>query len=469
MQTRWRAAARGTSLPAAMLAAIATTLLAAGCASTPAVNPALAPTRAAAIDLNAVHEQYRAAGLDERQVEPAAYRELVAAVLDADPQRFRVAEIGSSVEGRPLYRIDFGSIGSSVEGRPLYRIDFGSGPTTVLLWSQMHGDESTATRSLVDIFGYLLANTDDAAVQRIESELSVTFVPMLNPDGAARFVRHNAVGIDINRDARLLATPEGRALKAVRDSIDAEWGFNLHDQNIRTRRGRTDEGVLISLLAPPPGAGITSPANQNAKHLIALIVHALRPVVGDAMARYSETFNPRAFGDLMAQWGTATILIESGGELDDPNKELPRRANFVAILAALDAIANDTWQQFSQDAYADLPPNGRAVNDLLIVGATIALPGREPVRADVTVRFDDPLARTGGVVGEVGDLEGVEALETLDASGLYLVPRIAPDDAAYGPALLPGVTLDGVISRDRAGTQVVWRLEAGRPIAVGQR
>jgi hypothetical protein len=34
-------------------------------------------------------------------------------------------------------------------------VTHGHGPTTVLLWSQMHGDESTATMALADIFAFL--------------------------------------------------------------------------------------------------------------------------------------------------------------------------------------------------------------------------------------------------------------------------------------------------------------------------
>jgi len=412
----------------------------------------VAPITATTSELSAAYSDYRTAGLDSRRFDPAQYWRLARRILDRDPGRFRVRELGSSVDGRPLYRVDFGD-----------------GDITVLLWSQMHGDESTASRALLDVFDYLQRNPDDARVRRIEERLAVTVVPVLNPDGAARFVRYNAVGIDINRDARLLASPEARILKAVRDDVAAQWGFNLHDQNIRTRLGRTDTGVQISLLAPPPGAGVTNEANQNAKHLAALLVYVLRPVVGEAIARYSETFNPRAFGDLMTQWGTATVLIESGGALDDPDKELPRRANFIAILSALDAIATGAWRDIPQDAYAVLPPNGRAVNDLLIIGASIALPGREPVRADVTVSYADSLDRSDGVVLEVGDLEGAEALQVLDATGLYLVPAVQPGGSRDGPALLPGVTLDGVLSRDRAGAQVVWRLEAGRPVRVETR
>ena len=46
-------------------------------------------------------------------------------------------------------------IGESMLGRPIRSVTFGQGPTRVLLWSQMHGDESTATMSLADIFRFL--------------------------------------------------------------------------------------------------------------------------------------------------------------------------------------------------------------------------------------------------------------------------------------------------------------------------
>ena len=60
---------------------------------------------------------------------------------------------------------------------------------------------------------------------------------MLNPDGAERFQRRNAQSIDINRDALRLQTPEGRALKALRDRLNPTVGFNLHNQSWRTSVG----------------------------------------------------------------------------------------------------------------------------------------------------------------------------------------------------------------------------------------
>jgi hypothetical protein len=306
---------------------------------------------------------------------------------------------------------------------------------------------------------------DDERALLIEEELRVTVIPVLNPDGAARFVRHNAVGIDINRDARALATPEGRALKSVRDETHAQWGFNLHDQNIRTRLGQSSEGVKISLLAPPPGAGITSEPNQNAKKLAAVIATSLRPLVGSAIARYSESFNPRAFGDLITAWGTGVVLIESGGGLDDPDKERLRAANFVALLTALESIATRSWQFADVEVYEGLPPNGRGIDDLVFVGGKIVIPGAEPVRADFAVHYEDPLARLGGTISEVGDLADAEALEIIDIEGLYYLPDAMSLTQDHGPFLKIGDPANGVISRDPDGEEAVWLLEDGRPIA----
>src|SRR3546814_15351729 len=72
----------------------------------------------------------------------------------------------------------------------------------------------------------------------------------MNPDGAARFQRHNAQGIDINRDARALVSPEARALHELRERVKPEFGFNLHDQQVGYRAGDSDRGTAIALLPP---------------------------------------------------------------------------------------------------------------------------------------------------------------------------------------------------------------------------
>jgi murein tripeptide amidase MpaA len=141
-------------------------------------------------------------------------------------------------------------VGESIEGRDLTLISIGTGPTSVFLWSQMHGDEPTATQAIFDIINFLNGDTFIAEKEAILSNITLHFLPMLNPDGAEAYTRRNRLGIDINRDALMLQSPEGRTLKMVRDSLDADFGFNLHDQSTYYNAERTEKPATISYLAP---------------------------------------------------------------------------------------------------------------------------------------------------------------------------------------------------------------------------
>ncbi|MFN2315660.1 MAG: M14 family zinc carboxypeptidase [Gemmatimonadales bacterium] len=321
-------------------------------------------------------------------------------------------------------RLQLREIGRSMQDRELYAVTFGRGPVTVLLWSQMHGDESTSTMALADILHWMAAPGDDLLRHRLSEALTVVMVPMLNPDGAERFQRENAAGIDINRDARRLSSPEGRALKALRDSLQPDFGFNLHDQNARTRAGRNGPQAAIALLAPAADAERSwGPERSRARLVAAGIARSLAEEIPGRVAVYDDAFNPRAFGDLMQTWGTSTVLIESGALPGDPQKQQLRRLHVAVILGALDAIATGAYQHASEADYDNLPPNIGGAYDLLIRGGQLVLPGMPPLVADVAINFDDPVARTGGRVREVGDLSAVVAIDTVDASGAFLHPR----------------------------------------------
>ena len=314
-------------------------------------------------------------------------------------------------------------IGRSINGRELRAITFGRGPTSVLLWSQMHGDESTATMALADIFAYLASPEPDALRDRLQRELTITFVPMLNPDGAELFQRQNAAGIDVNRDGRQQSTPEARALKALRDRLQPQFGFNLHDQNARTRVGGDGLQAGIALLAPAHDDSRTyNETRSRARLVAATIAGILQREIPGRVAKYDESFNPRAFGDLMQQWGTSTVLIESGALPGDPQKQRLRALNVAAILGALDAIATRSFTSTDPSLYESLPRNSSGASDLIIVGGSLVLPGHRAMLADVAINYDDPVARIGARVREVGDLRETAAIDTLDATGLFLHP-----------------------------------------------
>ncbi len=364
------------------------------------------PPPAVVPELEAAYPALRVAGLEDRTFAPETWWEVVL----------------PWVEGSDAWRME--EIGESAEGRPLRLLSFGEGPTPVLLWSQMHGDESTASMALADLVRWLARPADDPRALRLQEALTIHLFPVMNPDGAARFQRRSAQGVDLNRDARALATPEGQALKALQERFQPVFGFNLHDQAVGTRVGTTDRGTAIALLAPPFNeAREVNEVRHRAMEVAALIRVALEPRVGGYMARWDDTFNPRAFGDLMTAWGVSTILMESGGWEGDPEKQFLRELNFVALGTALDAIAEGTHAGVDVALYQDLPENGRRFGDLLLRGATLHAPGVAPLGGDLLINFDHPLAERGGRIADVGDLAEVEAREILELDGLHVLVR----------------------------------------------
>src|SRR5436190_19313627 len=210
-------------------------------------------------------------------------------------------------------RFIFERVGASLEGRSINMITTGTGPFRVLLWSQMHGDEPTATAALFDVFDYFQRHRADPAVQRILSSLTLYIVPMLNPDGAERFQRRNAQQIDVNRDALSLQTPEGRLLKLLRDRFEPKLGFNLHNQSWGTTVGDPPKPASISLLSVAYDKERSENAGRTlSKKVCAVIRDALEPFASGQIGRYDDEFEVRAFGDNLTLWGTPVVLIETG-------------------------------------------------------------------------------------------------------------------------------------------------------------
>ncbi|HCA58869.1 MAG TPA: peptidase M14, partial [Blastocatellia bacterium] len=152
-------------------------------------------------------------------------------VVKKPASSLRVKDVIEQAEALRKLGIRVNEVGRSVADRPIFQAEWGRGPLKVFMWSQMHGDEPTATPVLFDMLTIFHNNRDKEWVKQIEEKITLRVVPMLNPDGAELFIRRNLQGIDINRDAVDLKTPEGRLLKSLRDAWQPEIGFNLHNQN----------------------------------------------------------------------------------------------------------------------------------------------------------------------------------------------------------------------------------------------
>jgi hypothetical protein len=369
-----------------------------------------------------------------------------------------VRRLGAVVASAPdLFLVE--QVGTSVEGRSINYLRVGSGPVHVLLWSQMHGDEPTATSALFDIFEYLTRHRGDAAVSRLLSRLTLHVVPMLNPDGAERFTRRNAQSLDINRDALRLQTPEGQILKALRDRLNPRVGFNLHNQSWRTSVGTPPKPASISLLSvafDEPRSN--SPGRTLTKKLCAVIRDSLEPFASGQIGRYDDEFEVRAFGDNLTLWGTPVVLIETGPwPSRDPDPPLVR-LNFIGILSALDSLATGQVDKADPQRYEALPKNESKTLYLVVTNATVINgAGIKPYAADIGVMMTRRVQVADGrrelqvtsTIDDMGDLRTSGALRTVDATGLIVVP-----DTGYAEGAM--VDLPD------------WRVKGDVTIAVGQ-
>ncbi len=115
------------------------------------------------------------------------------------------AEIGRSVLGQPLYQLEINAVPA------------GTKPNFITVVSRQHPPETTGSQALMRFIETLISDTPLA--RRFRQKFAVLLVPLLNPDGVnAGHWRHNALGVDLNRDWGLWENPETRA---VRDQIQA--------------------------------------------------------------------------------------------------------------------------------------------------------------------------------------------------------------------------------------------------------
>ena len=344
-------------------------------------------------------------------------------------RRIKHAEIQPLIDqlkNNPKFEVQ--KVGESIMGKDLHLISIGSGDTNIFLWSQMHGDEPTATQAIFDILNFLDAPDFKKEKEEILSKLKLHFLPMLNPDGAEVFTRRNALGIDINRDALRLQSPEGQTLKRLRDSLDAAFGFNLHDQSKYYNAELTEKPATISYLAT--AFNYEKDINEiraNAMKVIVYMNKIIQNYAPGQVGRYSDDFEPRAFGDNIAKWGTSLILIESGGYRNDPEKQEIRKLNYVSILSALYTIAKETYKSIPTEDYEKIPHNDRKLFDLKIEGVTYELLGKDYIldlgifRNEVDLNGHNDFYYRGAVADQ-GDLSTFYGFETFNAEGYKIVP-----------------------------------------------
>ncbi|MBX3281767.1 MAG: peptidase M14 [Acidobacteria bacterium] len=348
-------------------------------------------------------------------------------ITDKEPSDVRHSDLKVYLEKLRAQGVKIAEIGRSNADREIYQMEFGSGPMKVFLWSQMHGDEPTATSALIDIFSYLETHKDMPWVKELSTKLTIRAVPMLNPDGAELYTRRNLQGIDINRDALNLATPEARLLKSLQQQWRPSIAFNLHNQQELTAVGRSGKQASISFLVVYGDEAKTETDGMlRNKRIVSAMVKAIEPFIRGHIARYGDDWTPTAFGDNFSAWGTPVILIETGALVGQKELYLAK-INFIAIMTAFSSLATGSEAAGSTQLYDTLPHNGSGTLVNFIFRNARRAPNGKGSNAVVDLALVSARRRasftTSIRIARVGSVNGLRGLEEFDAAGFYVVQR----------------------------------------------
>lgn len=302
------------------------------------------------------------------------------------------------------------SIGHSEEGRDLKVIRWGKGPKRIFAWTQMHGNEPTATLACAELLQDLVS---DPELKALDSKIEVALILMLNPDGAERFQRRNALGIDLNRDAVARCSAEIKAYFNFLESFKPQWAINLHDQRNIFSAGATEHCATLSFLAPSADEERSIRLERKVSmQMIAAIHQKLEGSLSGHFGRYSDEFYPRALGDNLMKMGIPNILFEAGHFPGDRFRRKARELNRRGLKEALHLVATDGWELVDPALYHLIPENKSHLRDLIFRDLQFGncrldlalmeqeIANKESGELEIKYRIDD--------IGDLSHLHGIQ-------------------------------------------------------------
>ncbi|MBQ4915207.1 peptidase M14 [Maribacter sp. MMG018] len=261
------------------------------------------------------------------------------------------------------------TIGSSENGLPIYGLTVGSGKKKIFMWSQMHGNESTTTKAVLDLLNFFQMGSEEA--KTILKEFTIKIIPILNPDGAQAYTRFNANGVDLNRDAQKRTQKESLVLRKTFNDFRPNFCFNLHDQRTIFNVGNDDKPATVAFLAPAFDYDRNnSPTRKKSMQIIAAMNKTLQNIIPGQVARFDDSFNPNCIGDAFQMKKTPTILFEAGHYQEDYERERTREFIYYALRTAIKTIQEDSLSEYSVEDYMAISENKKLFFDIVLLNAS---------------------------------------------------------------------------------------------------
>ncbi len=276
--------------------------------------------------------------------------------------------------------------GHSERDQPIFAVQAGNGPSKILIWSQMHGNESTSTKALFDF----IFNIEYLGISSFLEHCSFFIIPILNPDGAQDYNRYNANGIDLNRDAQALTQSESLVLRSIFNTFKPDFCFNMHDQRSIYCVGGTKNSASLSFLAPAEDKERSISSNrEQAMGVISKINNVLQLFIPDQISRFDDSFNINCVGDQFQSLGVPTILFEAGHSVDY-HREDTRKYMLIALLSAIKCISQKNVPKDAVETYLNIPENKPLFFDVLIKNVSVEVDGKTAI-TDIGILYEEVL------------------------------------------------------------------------------
>ncbi|MFI1771294.1 M14 family metallopeptidase [Thalassobellus citreus] len=296
------------------------------------------------------------------------------------------------------------TIGKSVLNDSIYGLKIGNGDKRILMWSQMHGNESTTTKALFDLLNTLL--DIKSTLEYILETCTLYIIPILNPDGAKAYTRINANKVDLNRDAQDLSQPESRVLRDVFKRFKPHFCYNLHGQRTIFSAGTSNKPATVSFLAPAQDKACTiTPNRKVAMEVISAMNDALQALIPNHIGVYDDAFNINCVGDTFQTENVPTILFEAGHYYNDYDREQTREYIYVSLLESLDYISKNAIKGDKYESYLKIPENDKCFYDIIIRNTKNGSDGRI---VDIAILYQEKLIDS--VVNFVPKIDKIEDL-----------------------------------------------------------
>ncbi len=256
-------------------------------------------------------------------------------------------------------------LGRTPEDRPIEAWVLGhrTAELRIVAVGGQHGDEPWGSEAVRRWWGERAARTRAPDVDAI---VGVAAIPSLNPDGAARGTRRNALGNDLNRDHLLLQNPETRALHRFLRAYRPHLVVDVHNYPSRRRhllaRGwEIDADVQVG--TPTHPAVRTSLGVSEVEELYSTLGTSLADA-GYRCGRYT-LFRPSgrarpgtqhvvdARNGIALRYGIPTVLLE-GRDPGRGGTESDRERTITAQQRALEVV--EAWARDLRSVLVRGPP-----------------------------------------------------------------------------------------------------------------